>query len=89
MTEVLNLTAAELQPGDVWLGEDGVELEVFQVTRQPEAAFVPWERGRNHPPVPMFPVVVTGRITRPDGPGYTGRWTLQPDMPLEVRRGAG
>lgn len=90
MTEVVTIEARDVRVGDVWLGEDGVRLEVIWVNTSPQVLpepFIPWEKGRNHPPVLMRPVVITGNLLRPDEKPWRGNWTLQPDMPIEVERG--
>lgn len=83
---ILKITAAELQQGDVWLGEDGVKLRVQQRPLPRRSQFIPWERGRNQPAVPMDAITVTGLLSRPGHDTYAGRWTLQADMPIEVER---
>lgn len=85
-TVTIHIKAHRLLVGDVWLG-DGTELTVIACTRAPEnELFVPWGAARTSPPVPMQSVIIHGTLWRKGLPEYKGQWTLQPDMPVEVRR---
>lgn len=81
-----SIFARDLQPYDVWLGED-TELEILTMHVVTGQTFIPWKASRHAPPVPMDAIVITGEIIREGQPPYTGTWTLQEDQPLEVRRG--
>lgn len=91
MSEILKILAAELEPDDVWLGETpDTELHVEKVTHSEPRPTIPWAQARTSSPVLMRPVIIEGRYHRklPGGCVNThGQWTLQPDQPLEVRRG--
>jgi hypothetical protein len=86
MSEILEITAADLRPGDVWLGEGmGTELLVKETKPTDFIPTTPWLAGRSSKPTMMRHFAVWGTFTTPDG-SFEGRWTLQADQPLEVRR---
>lgn len=81
------VSAIDVQPGDVWLGsEEGDELHIATVTLS-EGQFIPWRRGRTATPETLPAVVITGTMYYgSDRTAFEGQWTLQGDMPMEVRR---
>lgn len=84
----LTLTAADLRPGDVWLGDDEVTVERVEDGDTRET--IPWD-GRVTDRVTVTFVRVVGRVTSGPGAGLAGTisWQLQPTLPVEVRRADG
>lgn len=83
---VQQITAEELRTGDIWLGDGGGRLRVTAVSRYLEQ-FRPWVSSRTAIPVPMMAVTIFGTLEVTGREPFTGYWTLQPDMPIEVLRG--
>lgn len=79
--------AVDLKEGDVWIGETA-SLTITGVYRALSSQMVvPWDQGRESIPIPMRMVIVFGRLDQDDRSPFTGSWLLQPDQPVEIRRG--
>lgn len=83
---LMNTTAADVQPGDVWLGQSEVVIDAIEagdVLVLPENPFA-----ASSPQVEIQMVRIVGRIvTGRDRSTKLMRWSLRPDQEMEVRRG--
>lgn len=82
------ILAKDLHEGMLWTGD--MPIQVLKVEEGPVQNCFPWDMGREAvrkaDPVPMQMVVVHGLQTLPDlTKPYHGKWTIQPDTPIEVR----
>jgi hypothetical protein len=85
------ITAGELKPGMVWMGD--LPLKVLEISFEEEPRIcVPWDQGRDHGDAnarPMHMVIIKGEQENPGHGIFKGTWKVQPDTPIEVTYGAG
>lgn len=85
MSDFVNITADQIQPGDVWLGRSEVTVDhvepgaTLMLPSNPFAA--------SSPEIEIQMVRITGRITKGDDRSRRVlSWSLRPDQEMEVRR---
>lgn len=79
------VTAADVLPGDVWLGQSEVHVDRIEPGDTLTLPSDPYAIDSPH--VPMQLVRICGRIvTGRDRSTKEMRWSLRPDQQMEVRR---
>lgn len=82
-TQILNIIAADLKPGDVWLGDS--EVKINWLHEGPVTEYYP---AGSDTSVTGPLVGFTGEIIKGKDRGHRGSWSVQPGQPMEVRRHA-